>query len=784
MKIILKPDWDIPVQIPRKEQVEQIGHFVGRKAELAVFVNELLRRKQGSILVTGYRGVGKTSFVYQALHQLLKQHDNEKVLFVLVNGNHLESDSYSRSPDPRSILVNLIRRLYASTQGEKLKSELKQDIESLYKKAVSSEFKLSEAIESNKKISHEKEISRQTEVAAQQLSGTQIIWLISFALALIAQIFPVMPNLIWLNKTLPLLLAFPIPLLLSFIWKTKKNTTTSEASSASAQQLYTMDNSVNNLEFDFEKVHNELRKEGIKTIYVLDELDKLDADNIFNAMKYFKNLFTLSSALFVFVGGEELFLKYHGEDRSDSYHDTSPDYRPLEYTYFSSKYFLARPSDVDLLDFLDEITDNFDEIKSDLAFEDFKRSLIFDAKGDFFDLIQTIKGKITGFDGIRPVLTYEFNDSDKLKADLQRATSSLFNTKYASFLPANWLENENIIRRLYYEAENLLAKSPGQEVPEQSSSNSNYRSLKTNSLLPGYASDDFYRLLHRAGFLEFSTNNRDMNTYFRGTKVERNISNYLTSLSELEEQLVVKIEKIYRIILNYLNFYRALQRVHLVSYIDFKKNPQNYDGYRMNAWGRDARNTLLEFEPIHKSLANLEPIKIDDVKKFTDDADNAISRLTYQPYDFLSNIFVDALKGVSMEVTSLSQKPDLLTPLSKDPEDKMILGESLVIEFLSYGTDYENRSIKLHNKRDIFKVPNQLILSEGFKYPIIFLPDTEYNRQTGSLEQTDQTIIGCVTDSHSIDNWFTFSPTTESTRIFEVGVIEILRLIKNTERPN
>ncbi|HMR98373.1 MAG TPA: AAA family ATPase [Anaerolineales bacterium] len=752
MKVVLKPEWDVPVQIPRKKQFEQIGHFVGRKAELAVFVNELLRRKQGAILVTGYRGVGKTSFVYQALHKLLRQHDNEKRLFVLVNGNHLDSDIYSRSPDPKSILVNLIRRLYASTQEEKLKPELKQDIESLYKKAVSSEFKLSEAIENNKKISQEMEISRQTEITAQQLNGTQVIWLVSFALALTTQIFPVIPNLVWLNKILPLLLAFPIPLLLSFVWKARKNTTTSEASSASAQQLYTMDNSVNNLEFDLEKLHNELRKEGVKTIYVLDELDKLDVDYIFSAMKYFKNLFTLSSALFVFVGGEELFLKYQFQDRPNYYGNTAPDYRPLEYTYFSSKYFLARPSDVDLLDFMDEITDNFDEIKSDFAFEDFKRSLIFDAKGDFFDLIQVIKGKITAFDDIKPILTYELNANAKLKADLQRAASAMFNTKYASFLPANWLENENVIRRLYYEAESLLAASPGQKVSTKLSDNSTYRSLNTNSVLPDYASDDYYRLLHRVGLLEFSTKNeRGIDEYIRGLKVERNVSNHLSSLSELEEQLVAKIEKIYRIILNYLNFYRALQRVHLVPYADFKKNPQNYDAYRMNAWGRDARNTLLEFEPIHKSLTDLQSIKLDDIKKFTDDADNAISRLMFQPYDFLSNIFVDALKGVPMEVANLSQKPDLLTPLSKDPNDKSMLGKNFVVELLSYGTDYEGKSILLRKKRDIFKVPNQLVLSQDFKYPIIFLPDTEYDQQTGSPEQSDQTIIGCITDNHSID---------------------------------
>jgi hypothetical protein len=518
-------------------------------------------------------------------------------------------------------------------------------MEALYKKAVSSELKLSEAIENNRKISQDTDLSQQTEIAIQQLSVIQIIWLISFALALITQFFPVVPSLGWLSKILPLLLAFPIPLLFSFAWKARKKSLTSEARSTSAQQLYTMDNSINNLEFDLEKLHNALRKEGIKTIYVLDELDKLDVDNIFNSMKYFKNLFTLSSAIFVFVGGEELFLKYQIEDEpaSSSYYprDTHRDYRPLEYTYFSSKYFLARPSDIDLLDFLDEITYNLNDINSDLAFTDYKRSLIFDAKGDFFDLIQVIKGKINSFDGVRPVITYEWNDETKLKADLQSAVSALFNTKYVSFLPANWLENENVIRRLYYEAESLLKKSPGEKVSVVhyylDDERNSKRQLIYNSSIPDYAADDLYRLLHRVGFLEFSSDEKDTKQYYRGTQVKGNISNYLSSLSELEEQLVSKIEKIYRIILNYCNFYLALQRAPLISFTDFKNRPQTI-AYRMNFWGRDARNILLEFEPVYKALTDLQPMKMDDVVKFTGDADSAISRLIDRPYDFLSNL--------------------------------------------------------------------------------------------------------------------------------------------------
>jgi serine/threonine-protein kinase len=44
--------------------------FIGRHAELTAFVERVRFSDGGSFLVTGYRGVGKTSFINHALRQL------------------------------------------------------------------------------------------------------------------------------------------------------------------------------------------------------------------------------------------------------------------------------------------------------------------------------------------------------------------------------------------------------------------------------------------------------------------------------------------------------------------------------------------------------------------------------------------------------------------------------------------------------------------------------------------------------------------------------------------
>ena len=74
MKIVLKDDWDVSLRPPLFGR-DVVGHFAGREKEISRLVNELQRKKSGSIFVTGHRGVGKTSFVYKAISDV---YENDK----------------------------------------------------------------------------------------------------------------------------------------------------------------------------------------------------------------------------------------------------------------------------------------------------------------------------------------------------------------------------------------------------------------------------------------------------------------------------------------------------------------------------------------------------------------------------------------------------------------------------------------------------------------------------------------------------------------------------------
>ena len=65
----LRDDWDVPIQPPARGR-RSAGLFVGRRAELARLIDEVLRSPHKSILISGYRGVGKTSLVYRTLDEI------------------------------------------------------------------------------------------------------------------------------------------------------------------------------------------------------------------------------------------------------------------------------------------------------------------------------------------------------------------------------------------------------------------------------------------------------------------------------------------------------------------------------------------------------------------------------------------------------------------------------------------------------------------------------------------------------------------------------------------
>ena len=84
--------------------------FVGRVCDVEALVNRILRSDGGSFLVTGYRGVGKTSFLNQVIEQLkLKFRANSdgpsEVLDVQLN--------LSRAIPPLDLMFHIIRCLHS-----------------------------------------------------------------------------------------------------------------------------------------------------------------------------------------------------------------------------------------------------------------------------------------------------------------------------------------------------------------------------------------------------------------------------------------------------------------------------------------------------------------------------------------------------------------------------------------------------------------------------------------------------------------------------------------------
>lgn len=93
--------------------MEGAERFVGREYDLDSFVERLLFSDGGSFLITGYRGVGKTSFINQVIARLkeardwaeaIEPHTDIQVVDVQLN--------LARALQPAELMHHIVRRLY------------------------------------------------------------------------------------------------------------------------------------------------------------------------------------------------------------------------------------------------------------------------------------------------------------------------------------------------------------------------------------------------------------------------------------------------------------------------------------------------------------------------------------------------------------------------------------------------------------------------------------------------------------------------------------------------
>lgn len=429
---MLKRDWDISIEPPSHVKRSSIGHFAGRETEWRFLSNEILRRNQGSIFISGYRGVGKTSLVYRALNEVQRSGGERKFLYVLLNAAQLEAESDDESKIvPKEIIINLIRRLYTSAEEAGLKGNVGDQIANLYRKAAAAEFKKSESFEVGLQVVEQTIRERTFRVGLPIID--LLIWGASLAAATALIFQPTFFDSFLspqMQSLLEFLLVCPIPLAVRYTIKGTKLWKTRDAAKAEAKEFYSFDHGIGNLEFDLQKVHRELANDGRMVIYLVDELDKLDSKKVAEVLKFFKNFFTLSSATFIFVGGEEHFKQL---TQPPSSHPGL--YRAKEYTYFTSRYFISRPLWSDLDKFLDEIVENVKDLSTDdrELYDRLKRCMVFDSQGDFFDLLQAIKSRITTFEELSPIIDIkDLHESEMLRAKLQKVLSVVFADKYVT----------------------------------------------------------------------------------------------------------------------------------------------------------------------------------------------------------------------------------------------------------------------------------------------------------------------------------------------------------------
>lgn len=685
----LLKDWDLNTQpaFLNKDQKE-VGHFVGRAEEIRHICNEISRKDSGCILISGHRGVGKTSVTYHSLNEIQKK--NEKHIFVLINAPQLEERSTDKKlpPDslnpiyPDNILKNLIRRLYSASNDQVgNKHNFTKELNTLYKKAVASQFKSFESSRSKEDDSSEREMG-----FVANFNSTKFITSVVAILGTALLKFYENP---WFDLALWLTLLFLAYSSSQFSFVKKLGRKTSEATEAG--ELYDMDNSLGNLEFDLEVLHRKIAESGYKVIYVIDEMDKLTTEKSGQILSYFKNLFTLSKAIFIFVGGPGLYgLGKDGKPKDDLRH--------AEYTYFNSRYYLSRPKWSELNRFLESVMSIKEKSRQ---FEILKRAICYEAKNDFFDLKNSINNRVTGFgEDETPMIEHKDNFRDLKKFRLHAAISLIYE-KYQSNELFGRMQNERIIQTLFEHAEGFFRHSAGASLPEPGGEN-----------LEDSVIRDFYSLLNKMRALSVKkTEEKGVDgeesqviiyTYL-GT-IARDAPASLQEPMEYEKEFIEKFKSYAVLIYEIAESFRGQYPDGPTSFAEFLEEPKDligdYDNYGFEI--------AEKFEELYATYRKVSRVSLQVTR---DEVENASKEVTIHQQFLklnLSRTYANLISQVlSLETTDLTSTSDFF-----------VAYESLLKIFVDAGSS--SKVIKSsENARQILFIENSKKIEEALSQKLM-----------------------------------------------------------------
>ena len=435
LRIPLKRSWDASLSYDLLDNPENSvprGIFVGRESLVGPLVNALTQPYQrGTYLVSGYRGVGKTSLIIEAMLRARTQlKDTGWRLFPIVLNVSEISASLNSSPDPeqaaltidaRKLLTALLRALRNRLEGaDKPLRPIAEKVNSTYLKAESTKFTQTQTQKTEALVAFSRERSRAFQVS-------DLMKLLA-ALFVVAAVFA--EGTVWLgaiNSVHLIAVALAGLAVVSFGSSHVAKQSRSSANAGMTELIF--DNSAHQLESELKDILEDLNRNKQRTVIVLEELDKINDDQgeqLESIIRYFKNLFTQAPALFFFVTDKGYYdavgNRIDAERARGSY--------AIEHTFFTHRIFVVRAGVEECLSYLREILAesaiaDVDAISmssryraraiSDMTpLEKCLRVLLFRAQDHFFDL----KSQLREFIQIRENdATLEFNESVMSESD-------------------------------------------------------------------------------------------------------------------------------------------------------------------------------------------------------------------------------------------------------------------------------------------------------------------------------------------------------------------------------
>ncbi len=357
MRINLKPKllFDSPFCGEEKEE----AYYIFERSKLEELKYEILNGNPSCFLVSGYRGVGKTSFLRKVEKEITDDKSNGKVVFV--------HTSFARYNDQTHLLRKLIRELYLSLDDneyyKRLDSNLKTEIETLYRRTF---HDISNTEISKSAVEKKKESKRTWDWKALMEGLKKHISIVVaglFATGWLAGWFENHADIVAYVTIIGSLLW---SVLGSFKTERTKTTTITEQEEVQSKTLY--DDEI--AEYYLHKVLRGLKELKLNLVFVLDELDKIEESDIDKLLNEMKPFLVSGNANFIVVAGQSLYYRYHSEQFKDD---------SVLSSLFSKTFHVSLHSPDKLRRFFDTMTEGSiedEKIDAMLAYYIFRSHLI------------------------------------------------------------------------------------------------------------------------------------------------------------------------------------------------------------------------------------------------------------------------------------------------------------------------------------------------------------------------------------------------------------------------